>query len=455
MKDKLTTKMKSLAQWEHMPCLLYMICIIVFHTAYKCTGDDADLIANILKPTIMDELSSVVYNFNSWSSRVLVNLPIHILLHLDYKVWLVVEIFLYFVIFKTLSFIFIRENKTKNNYILFGLLMLFPFNYALTAGWITTTMTYIWPLAFSLWSCTTIKSIFEGRKYKWYHYIVFFFTTLYGSNQEQLSVILTIVFVITTMLLVKSKKITPMIIMQTIICVGNLMLHMLAPGNSNRSQVEAAARFPDYNTLSIMDKLELGFSSSLYEFFFTANFLVFFMGIIIAVLIFMKTNNWFYRLIGLVPFLSQGFFGCFCNEILEKRLHIAIFVNRMHSSGTIDEANYYSWQSYYAIVLLFAISICLIVSLYIIFGNTTKSIYAIGLLFAGLGARMVVAFSPTIWVSSNRTFIVMYFVFIGITTMLINELDWKRLGKFKYGIYGIMIPLITYYTWLQCMALEL
>lgn len=454
-KNSVSNKLRAFFSWQHTPCLIYMAVMILYHTGYKCTGDDADIIANILKPTIWEEFSSVVYNFNSWSSRVLVNLPIHLLLHLPYQVWLVIELLLFFVIFRSLSYIFIKENKTTNNYILLGILLLFPFNYALTAGWVTTTMTYIWPMALALLACTTIRRVYESKTFKWYDYVGFFFATLYGANQEQLSLVLTMVFATALILLAKEKKLSPIIVMQTALSMGNLLLHMLAPGNSNRSDAEAALRFPDFGTLSLIDKLELGFSSSLYEFFFSANFLVFVMGMLIIYLVFTKSKNWFYRLISLVPFLAQGFFGCFCNEILEKRMHIGVFINRMHSSGTIDESNYYDWKSYYPIVLLFIVSICLILSLYIIFGNTKKSIYAIVLLFAGLGARMVVAFSPTIWASSSRTFIAMYFAFIGVTAMLVNEVDWKNAGKIKYVFFGLTSILVIYFTLLLCKVVVL
>ncbi len=450
-----SNKLKLFLTWEHTPCLIYMLIMCIYHTAYSCAGDDADIMANILKPTIWEEFSSVVYNFNSWSSRVLVNLPIHLMLHLPYQIWLVIELVLFYVIFRSMSKIFIKENKTTNNYILLGVLLLFPFNYAITAGWVTTTMTYIWPLAFALLSCTTIRAVYEGKGFRWYHYVGLFFATLYGANQEQLSLILTMVFGTALLLLAKEKKLSLMIAMQTALSMGNLLLHMLAPGNSNRSEMEAALRFPDYGTLSLIDKLELGFSSSLYEFFFSANFGMLVMGMLIVYLVFVRTKNWFYRLIGLVPIMTQGVFGCFCNEILEKRLHIGIFINRMHSSGTIDESNYFDWKSYYPIVLLFLISICLIVSLYIIFCNNNKSVYAIVLLFAGLGAHMVVAFSPTIWVSSSRTFIAMYFVYAGITAMLANEVEWKHAGRIKYLFGAVTTMLVVYFALLVGKAVGL
>ena len=214
---------------------------------------------------------------------------------------------------------------------------------------------------------------------------------------------------------------------------------MFTPGNENRRLIETAVRFPDYGTLSLMDKLELGFTTSMYEFVFRYNVLFLIIGLVIAVLVFCKYKNWLYRLIASVPFLSQLVFGIGCEKIIENRLHIGIFVNRILKNGTIDESNYERWQTYYPIVLLFAVSICLIVSLYLIFGNSDKMIFAFALVFGGLGGRMILAFSPTVWASSYRTFTSMYFAFIALGIMLVNELDYKALGKKKYLLAAVLI----------------
>lgn len=440
--SKILQKIRSIFSWEYMPVCIYMLFIIMYHLKYQATGDDVALIADTLKDSVWEEFSSVIYNFNSWSSRVLVNLPIHILLHFDYKVWMIIELLMFVIIFKSLSFIFIRQNKLNNEYVLTGLLLLFPLDYAKTAGWITSTMTYIWPLAIGIFASTSIKKAYEGHKFKWYEYLMYIPAIIYGANQEQLSVVFTIMFVVNAFFLIKDNKTSVLIIIQAGFAIANLFFHMFTPGNSNRSIIEAKTRFPDYGTLSLIDKLELGFSSSLAEFFLKCNLFSLAFFVIIAVLVWVKTNNKFFRFIGVAPLLSQIFFGCICNYIVERKLLIGIFDNRQHIIGTIDESNYYRWVSYYTIFCIFAVSIALIATLYIIFGNTKKSVISIALLFAGLGARMVVAFSPSIWESSVRTYTVTYFVFISLGAMLANTLDYKALGKRKNLLFTVIFVIL-------------
>ena len=443
MKDKQITDKQNVIR-KCMPFICYFAVMLIIHLGYECLNDDAALIRDTLKDSVWQEFSSVIYNFSNWSSRVLVNLPIHIMLHFDYKVWLVIEMVLVVVIMYGLSYIFVTKNNLTNNMLLAGLLLMFPFDYAISAGWVTTTMTYIWPISMGVLACTSIRKYFDGKKIKWYEYILYALATIYAANQEQMSVLLTLIFATCAIISICEKKTSGVLIMQSVCAVANLLFHMLAPGNGNRSIVEASVRFPDYETLSLMDKLEIGFSSSMYEFVFRYNRVFLFIGIAIVILVFRRYKNVFYRLIAIVPLLSQLLFGIVCQRIVEGKFHIGIFANRLLKNGTIDESNYYRWVTYYPIVLLFGVSICLIVSVYLIFGNSRKSAVALALLFGGLGGRMVVAFSPTVWASSNRTYTVMYFAFIALGIMLANEIDYKALGKKKYILYAIVAVVVLH-----------
>lgn len=435
------------------PAIFYFLCMLIIHLTYKCENDDLAIIRDTLKPTVLEEFSSVLYNFSNWSSRVIVNLPIHIMLHFDYKIWFVIEMLLFLAMFVGFAYICVTDNKIVNRYILLALLLMFPFYNVTTAGWVTTTMTYIWPLAVGVLICTSIRKYFNGEKFKWYEYLLYFVGTLYAGNQEQMSVLLTVLFVTIIVLSIKGKRLSPMIIMQGVISLGNLMFHMLTPGNQVRSIAEADKFFPDYETLSIVDKFELGFSSSMYEFIFRCNPIFIVIGILLIVGVFMKYKNVFYRLISTVPLLCQLFLGVICEQFIEGRLHIAIFANRIESDGTITSGNYYRFVSYIPMIIIFIVSICLIVSIYLLFGNSNKTVVSIALLFGGLGARMVVAFSPTVWASLNRTFTVMYFALIGLAILLANEIDYNKLGKKKYAVIGLvaLVGLVRYELILKTM----
>lgn len=439
---RFSDRLKSVINFKYTPFIIYMVVMFLVHLQYSPSDDDVTLVETMLKDSVWEEFSSVAYNFNNWSSRVLVNLPIHIMLHFDYRVWLVLEFGMLALMYYSLSFIFVKDNKQENNYILMAMLLLFPFDYATTAGWITTTMTYIWPIAVGLYSMTALRKAYDGHSFRWYEYVIYSIATIYSANQEQMSVFMLVVYGVAILLLLKDKKLSWIAILQGMCVIANLLMHVLVPGNSIRSIDETAKRFPDYADLSLMDKLELGFSSTLYEFFFQHNMMFLAFGGILLVAVWHKTKNMVFRLIGMVPLVAQVVLGWGCHFILERRYNIYVLDNRLEVIGTINESNYFRWQTYYAIVLLFVISICLIASLYIVFGNTGTSIFAIFLLFAGLGGRMVLSFSPTIWASSLRTFTILYVVFFALAVMLSGTIDYRKLGKLKNALFTLLFLIV-------------
>ena len=419
---------------KYLPFAVFIILMLILHMTFKLSDDDVYLIQNTLKSSIWEEFGTVIYNFTSWSSRVLVNLPIHIILHLDYRVWLFIEMFMWLTIAAGLSYIFIDNCETRKNIILVSLILMFPFNYVTSAGWITTTMTYIWPLAAGIFALTSTRMWKDGKKFKWYHVALYALITLYGANQEEMSVFLTLCFGAFAIYTVYKKKSSAVIIMQACISVFNLCFHALTPGNAARAAHESAVYFTDYNTLSLIDKLELGFSSTLYRFVFKSDYIFFFMTLFILIAVCQKQKKLIFRLMGAVPFAMYMFFGYFIGHILEDKNLIFIFQQRLLSRGIITEDNYYNLKDYIPLAILFFMGIMLIVSFYLIFGESFKSIIATVMLFGGLGGRMVVAFSTTVWASTDRPYTIMYFTFIMLALFVLNEIDFVKLKIFKWII---------------------
>lgn len=428
-----------------IPLFLVVIGMLIIHSRYQCTNDDAVLKATVLKPTVWEEFSSIAHNFTSWSSRVFVNLPIHIMLHFDYKVWMIMEIFLWGVIAWSLSYIFIDNENLRKNIILMALVLCFPMHNLVSAGWITTTMTYIWPTAACLAAMTAIRRTASDTKpIRWYHYLIYGLLIIYGANQEQMSVLMFLIFGSYTIYTIVKKEKQPLIWMQTIFATANLALHMLAPGNGVRNNASVEVYFPNYLNLSFIDKLELGFSSTLYNYVFNFDAAFFVMTLLLCILVWQKNKSFSCRMLGAAPMLMHIFFGGFCKHIVENRLHISLFSMHMTETGVITETNYYNWKHYVPIIILFAMGIFLLMAIYLAFGDNYKSIYAGAILFGGLGGRMVVAFSATVWASLYRTYTVFDIAIIMLALIFANEIELDRLKKGQYALYALVVMFAVY-----------
>ncbi|MBO5509466.1 MAG: hypothetical protein J5962_03285 [Lachnospiraceae bacterium] len=442
--------MKNKKRWiAAIPLTIIVICMLILHTKYQCGNDDQVLKATVLKPTVMEEFSSIAYNFTSWSSRVLVNLPIHILLHFSYIVWMVIELVMWAVIAWSLSYIFVDNDRLRKNIVLMAAVLHFPLNELVSAGWITTTMTYIWPMAAGLAALTAIRIIenqkqdavdgTDVKRIKWYHYLIYALLVIYGAHQEQMSIFLFMIFGAYSIYAFVKKEKQPLIWMEWFFAAANLVLHMLTPGNEARNLASVEVYFPNYLNLSVIDKLEIGFSSTLYPYVFNKNTIFVWMSLLLCILVWQKHKELAYRILGAMPLLIHLFFARFCTWLFEEKLNFALFTAQLTESGVITEATYYNWRHYIPMVVMFAMGIFLLVDIYLAFGDNFKSILAGAILFGGLAGRMVVAFSSTVWASLNRTYTVFNMALIMLMVMFVNEIELDRLKKMQYVLYALII----------------
>ena len=81
----------------------------------------------------------------------------------------------------------------------------------------------------------------------------------------------------------------------------------------------------------------------------------------------------------------------------------------------------------YAVPVMFSmfVIVCMIMTILLIFKNLKNNV-AILIFLAGLASRVIVAFSPTIFVSKTRTMIFFDFSMIAITYLI-----WEELSKNK------------------------
>jgi hypothetical protein len=160
------------------------------------------------------------------------------------------------------------------------------------------------------------------------------------------------------------------------------------------------------------------------------------MTIALCILVWQRQKKWIYRLLGAAPLCIHLVFGRFCEWFFEERQQIVFLSGHMHRTGVVTEMNYFNIQHYIPLMILFAAGISLMIAIYLAFGNSFKSVMAIAILFAGVGARMIVAFSSTVWASLNRTYTIFYFTLIGLTLMFANEIKTEKLKPLYYLLYA-------------------
>ena len=426
------SKLRKLYKWDYFPFFVLFIATLIFHIVINLdAGDDLSFKMILHNNKLSDWLK---LRYMTWSSRLIIEGIMVSIFAYAIALWKIIDIFIIILLGVSISKIFIESNLRSNNWIIVGLIFIYPFTDMSSAGWGATTINYLWPLSLGIYSFVIIKKIFIGLEIKWYEYVCSTLALIFAANQEQMCVILLAMYGILCLYFILKHKSKIYIFLQTFLCLASVLFIISCPGNAMRKYSEVSRWFPNYYMLSLANKVQLGFSSSLVNFISKPNIIFIIFSMLIAIVIIKKCKSKMFCIIGIIPLAS-----CLSLPMLSKLSGVVAQNNII----TVD--NFYLIESYIPIVLLGMVFVCTLLSLYFCFGNSPKAFLSIFILILGFSSRIIMGFSPTIWASSTRTFIFMYFSFIICSIMLYSEICKSKHENLKFINYIIGVVSIFSY----------
>lgn len=303
----------------------------------------------------------------------------------------------------------------------------YPMLVLVDAGFTATTVNYLWPVTFGLICMIPIKQIMNRECVAWYEYILLIPLIFYATNMQQAAVLLFIVFLAANIYFICKKEfhLYPLIqwILSTVLLLYSYYLNMF--GNNNRMEREISRYFPDFGQLGLIEKAELGFSSTFYCLTMYIHFawvaFIVFSGFIMFRMIKQssKKND---RAAAVFPFTFTIIFGILTLIPRDTVPFVTFFTGNLQNFG-VHKASYAF--NIVADILFAVICFCVLYSLWVLLSR--KDFYAsFCLLFLGLLTRIMMGFSPTVWASGFRTFAILILSFIAVTVIVIKEPKWQE-----------------------------
>ena len=399
--------------------------------------------------------SFIQHRYLTWTSRVLIEMTLGVIFKISGYVWVFGNIFMMTLIGYSISKLFIKDNKKQINIMILFLIILYPVERMAGAGWAATTVNYVWPLALGLFSLISIRKIWDGDKIKFIPGLLYFFSLIYSCNQELCCGVLLVTYILFAIILFirDGKKINPFIFLQALVTIVSFVFIITTPGNSVRKMDETVGYFPDYYSLSTVEKLSTGFTATVGELIcnYTITFAVF--TFMISVYIYTNYKDKFIRAIGMTPFILTMIFS-YLNAITNNIYVIKLMRdNFLLDKALIASINYTYIGSYVNLIISLVVVFSIFASLLLIFKKLKNNIafYVFG---CGLVTRITLAFSPTIFVSRNRTFIIMEICYLICTLLIWQEFEKNADKKIKTKVYnGIMCLAIVQYLISLCFVL--
>lgn len=240
---------------------------------------------------------------------------------------------------------------------------------------------------------------------------------MYSTNMQQMCAVLLAVFLIANIYFLLKINFKPYLLLQLIITLlgtaSSLVLNFT--GDNSRMLRETSRYFPNFAQLNIFEKAELGFSSTFYcmtmEIHFAfAGFMAF--SLFLSIMCFKRNKSTKLKTLSVFPPL----FSLVCG--IKSLISDKISFWNLKNYGL--EKAVYSFEPILDILFLI---ICLITvyCIWHLIDSAGHKLFSASAFLLGLGSRMLMGFSPTVWASGYRTFCIMFIAFIYIALIIISQ----------------------------------
>jgi len=377
--------------------------------------------------TRMTEKSSLIpyltKTYTNWSSRLIILAAVRSMLgFFPQIVWRVLNPAIFALLGYVISRLTTSRPSSRLNWFIAFLLLIYPFLDMRSAGWVTTSVNYLWALTFGLYAILVAKKALNREKINPLEYIAAIPALLFGANQEQMCLVLVVVFLFALGLMIRQKRFTWFIPAGALLSIGSLVFLLTAPGNRVRRMVEIKD-FINFGQLSLIEKMELGISSTLERFILRPNLSLLLLCLLLVVVIFVRYRSTFHRVYALVPFTGVLFFGSLNRLDGGYFPYLQNLQTRITDNGFITLENFTKISSFVPFLVTTLLMGMIVILLYAAFSDQRRGSLAAGILLLGFLTRIIMGFSPTIWTSSSRTLLFMYAAIIICGAMLYAELS--------------------------------
>ena len=386
--------------------------------------DDAVFLENIAEQPI---LSYIGPRYFDWTSRFLIEFALCGVLKTSKYLWILIESLMVALAAFSISKLFVKDNKKENNTMLLFMILLYPLNVMNSAGWAATTVNYIWPLATMLYALIPIKKIWDGEKVGIINMFLHSAALIFAGNQEQTACILVGTYILFAILMmIKNKKIHPYMVINTLLAIFSIVFILTCPGNYIRQELEVEQYFKDMQMMSVLDKIGVAFTSTVGLLVGEGNLIFVILTLLMSVFVFTTYKENLYRAIAIFPFIVSitSYFGR--SIVTQIFPHITSFYDLLATEEVLLTAATAN-NLLYAVPVMFSmfVIVCLIMTILLIFKNLKNNV-ALLVFLVGLASRLIIGFSPTVFISGQRTMIFFEFAMIIVAMLVWQELIKKN-----------------------------
>lgn len=363
--------------------------------------------------------------YQTWTSRIIIEMIVCLVLPHRF-VWIILNTIMTTLIGYSLIQLFVKNDDKNLISMILCFVLIYPIYKVASCDWGAGTINYTWILAMLLFACIPIRKIIDGEKIKKWMYPVYSLALIIACNQEQACIIAFGIYFVFTLLEFwkNNKKIYPFMIVQCIFIILSLIFIATCPGNYARKTEEILTYNMDFRVLNVFDKISLGLTSTVNSLLVRPNISFLFFSIILAVYVIKTYKNNLYKAVALIPLVAQLVISLLKNIVDGVFPYFAKFYEIIFlEQPMLTPGNYNNFINFLPLILALVILGSIVMSILLIFKKLNNNV-AILVYILGVASRIILGFSPTVFASTDRTFI-----FFDFALIIVSFLIWKEYLK--------------------------
>ena len=332
---------------------LYAV-LLALHLQFTLgTGDDP------MYAAMLDQYSLAyfsLWHYYTWSARTLIEAVVCIVEALPAIVWRLADPLCITLCAACIVRLARLEDRPAGRWAVCGLALCYPWQDMSSAGWVCTTLVFVWPLLAALAALLPLGKSLRGNRPRAWQCAAALPLTLYAANMELLAGLLTLLLLAyLAWCLWAHRRPHWLAWAQLGLCAANIVYALTCPGTALRYGNEVTSWFQDYGMRSLWQNFELGISAAMSRMVLEPHLLFFVFCVLLACAVWARYRQPLYRLFSLFPVSAALVLGVLGGPLRALAPRLSFFADAVTEKGTLTPLNAWTLKRWLPFLLLCAV----------------------------------------------------------------------------------------------------
>lgn len=245
-----------------LPFAAFWVFLQIAFASLVLFGGDEEMYGAVLQTSTLWDF--LVKHYYTWSPRTLLEIVEIYISMWPWWIWRILTPLVITIGAVSAAFIMNTQKSAKTNWILCALFLLYRWENLNTAGWISTTLVYLWPAVACMVALVPVMQMVRGQKPHLWLCIVCLPLLLYGANMEQCMIAYLLILLVVFGYHIVTRRLPHWLVWaQGAVVLADMLYTATCPGEHARYINEVVSWCKNFGMRSVFIKFETGLYTSL------------------------------------------------------------------------------------------------------------------------------------------------------------------------------------------------